>query len=305
VIAALALSLLCASPELHVAHRKVVTEDGAALALYALSPRGGEGRGEGKPAVLILADFGFGRTLVGPLAEHLVLTGRRVFIAELRGQGAADSLHSVRTTFALDLPAVFRALSGEPSLDLIAHGYLGSIALAVVPVTVRKVVALNTPALAEPPTVLLRDFLDEGGRFSTLSASPEGFSTFEQLFVLGSRADRRSRVAALTFAARDLGKPVSAELRAWMETGDLPLDDGTTLVTRLRAYDRPTLLMLGLADGFAPTEACTPLRELAKGPVQVRLFTRVTQGDDYAHLSLFLGERARAQVFPEIEEFLK
>lgn len=305
MIAALALSLLCASPELRVAHRKVATEDGAALALYSLSPRGGEGQGDGKPAVLILADFGFGRTLVGPLAESLVLTGRRVFVAELRGQGAADSLHSLRTTFSLDLPAVFRALSNEPSLDLIVHGYLGSIAMAAAPRTVRKVVALNTPALVEPPTALLRDFLDEGGRFSTLSASPEGFSEFEQLFTLGSRADRRTRVAALTFAARDLGKPVSSELRAWMETGDLPFDDGTTLVSRLRTYDRPTLLMLGLADGFAPTEACTPLRELAKGPVTVRLFTRVAQGDDYAHLSLFLGQRARTQVFPEIEEFLR
>lgn len=309
MIAALALSLLSAAPDFHVAHRKVLTEDGAALALYSLSlsPRGGEGRGEGRPAVLILADFGFGRTLVGPLAEHLALTGRQVFIGELRGQGAADSLHSLRTTAALDLPAMFRAVARETTapLDVIVHGYLGAIALTSLPSTVRRVVALNTPALAEPPTGLLRDFLDQGGRFSTLASSPEGFRAFETLFTLGSRADRRARVASLTLAARDLGKPLSSELRAWMEAGDLPFDDGTTLVSRLRQYDRPTLLLLGLADGYAPTEACAPLRELAKGKVTVRLFSRVAQGDDYSHLSLFLGDRARSQVFPEIEEFLR
>ncbi|MFT3708849.1 MAG: hypothetical protein QM817_14460 [Archangium sp.] len=300
--------LLLASSDVQVAHRKVLTTDGAALALYSYAP---VGRGEGKSAVLIIADVGFGRRLVTPLAEFLVHTGRRVFVAELRGQGAADPSHSLRTTFALDFPAIAWAVRLETKdqpVDLIAHGYLGTLALAATTngLSVNKVVALNTPVLAEQPTKLLGDFLAHGGRFSTLSASPDGFATFLHLFALGSRADRRELASTLNNATRDLGADVSEELLAWMESGDLPFDDGTTVTSRLRAYDRPTLLLLGLADTFAPTESCAPLRELApKAKVKVRLFSRVVQGDDYAHASLFIGTRARDQVFSEIEEFLR
>jgi pimeloyl-ACP methyl ester carboxylesterase len=307
-VIALLLVLAAAPADVHVAHRKVVTSDGAALALYSIAATGS---GEGKPAVLLIGDIGFGRALLRPLAEFLVGTGRRVFIAELRGQGAADPSHSLRTTFALDFPAIAWAVRLEMKdqpVDLIAHGYLGTLALAATTngLSVNRVVALNTPALAEPPTTLLSDFLNHGGRFSTLSASPEGFETFVALFALGSRADRRELASALHHATRDLGPDVSSELLAWMQSGDLPLDDGTTVVSRLREYDRPTLLLLGLADAFAPTESCAPLRELApKAKVKPRLFTRVVQGDDYAHASLFIGDRARNQVFTEIEEFLR
>lgn len=303
-----ALVLALSAADVHVAHRKVVTADGAALALYSFGDRG-EGAHN---SVLIIGDIGFGRALYQPLAEFLVrTTGRRVFIAELRGQGAADASHSLRTTFALDFPAIAWAVRLETKdkpVDLIAHGYLGTLALAATTngLSVNKVVALNTPALTEQPTKLLADFLAHGGKFSTLSASPEGFSTFIHLFALGSRAERRELSSTLNNATRDLGVPVSEELLAWMNAGDLPLDDGTTVAARLRDFDRPTLLLLGLSDTFAPTESCAPLRDLAtRADVKVRLFSRVVQGDDYAHASLFIGTRARDQVFSEIEEFLR
>jgi pimeloyl-ACP methyl ester carboxylesterase len=302
------ITLVLAGCDVQVAHRKVVTADGAALALYSFRPAGLEGADAKRP-VLIISDVGFGRALVTPLAEHLARSGRRVFVAELRGQGAAEPAHSLRTTFTLDFPAIAWAIRletrGQP-VDLIAHGYLGTLALAATThgLSVERAVALNTPALAEPPTVLLADFLAHGGRFSTLASSPEGFGAFVALFAMGSRAQRRE-LAAAAGAARDLGPGVSRELLAWMQTGDLPLDDGTSVKGRLARYDRPTLLLLGLADAFAPAEACAPLRELAKGPVKVRLFSRVVQGDDYAHASLFTGERAARQIFPEIEEFLR
>ena len=309
MIAALVLLLLGAEPEFEARHRKVSTGDGASLALYSLRLASTSSLQRGD--VLLVADFGFGRTLLTPLARRLAFEGYRVFVAELRGQGAADSAHSLQNTWAFDLPAVFAAVSKEAPgpVHLVVHGYAGSMVMAAVAsgstLQVGQIVALNTPVSAEPPTELLESFLSTGGRFSTLAASPEGFVAFEQLFTMGSRADRRSRSAVATLAARDLGRPLASELLAWMQAGDLPLGDGTSLQTRLRALDRPTLLMLALADAFAPTEACEPLRDVAKGPVTVRLFSRVAQGDDYAHASLFLGQRADQQVFTEIVEFLR
>lgn len=304
----LSLLLLATPAELQISHRKVITADGAALALHRFVPAGG---GLSLPPVLLLADVGFGRPLYdfkgAGLARWLAARGRAVYVAELRGQGASDAGHSLRTIVHLDLPAIARAIAAERPgpVDLIAQGFIGSLAIAATTreLQVRRVVALNTPALAEEPTELARAFLSSGGRFSSLASSPEGFREFEQLFAMGTRIDR-SVMRALAGTTRDLSRGVSSELLTWMETGDLPLDDGTTVVSRLRASDRPTLLLLGLADGFTPPESCAPLRELSKGKVRIQMFSRMVEGDDFAHASLLLGERASTMVFPSIERYL-
>lgn len=305
---ALSLLLLATPADLQISHRKVVTSDGAAIALHRFLPPGG---GVSSPPVLLLADVGFGRPLFdfkgAGLARWLASRGRAVYVAELRGQGASDAAHSLRTIVHLDLPAIARAISADRvgPIDLVAQGFVGSLAIAATTreLKVRRVVALNTPALAEAPTELARGFLSEGGRFSSLASSPEGFGMFEQLFAMGALIDP-TVMRGLAGTTRDLSRGVSSELLTWMETGDLPLDDGTSVVSRLRESDRPTLLLLGLADGFAPSESCAPLRELSRGKVLVRVFSRMAEGDDFAHASMLLGQRAPAIVFPEIERFL-
>lgn len=280
-----------------------MTDDGAALALYRYS---GAGQRPGAPPVLVIADAGFGRALFDPLARRLASGGREIYVAELRGQGAADRGFSLRAAIPLDLPAVFRAI-GATEIDLVAHGYLGALALAASTreLRVRRVVALNTPMTPGAPTQLALRFLEDGGRFSTLASSPEGFDVFEQLFAMRAEGDRRAFAGFAALGARDLGRPMAAELAAWMTLGDLPLDDGTTVLERLRAFDRPTLLLLGLADGWAPPEACVTLREQSRAKVEVRLFSRVLEGDDFAHVSLLLSERAPRFVFRAIEEYLR
>lgn len=305
---ALSMLLFAAPAHLQISHRKVVTADGAALALHRFLPPGG---GTSWPPVLLLADVGFGRPLYdfkgAGLARWLAGHGRAVYVAELRGQGASDPGHSLRTIVHLDLPAIARAIAADRPgpIDLVAHGFVGTLAIAATTreLQVRRVVALDTPALAEPPTDLARSFLSEGGHFSSLASSPEGFGMFEQLFAMGAQIEP-SVMRGLAGSTRDLSRGVSSELLAWMDTGDLPLDDGTSVVSRLRASDRPTLLLLGLADGFAPSESCAPLRELTRGKVSVRMFSRMAEGDDFAHASLLLGQRAPAFVFPAIERFL-
>ena len=305
---ALCLLLFSTPVEVHVSHRRVVTADGASLALHRFLP---PGKTSSLPAVLLLADVGFGRPLFDfkgtGLARWLAARGRVVYVAELRGQGASDSGHSLRTVIHLDLPAISRAIAVDRpgAIDLVAHGFIGSLAIAATTreLQVRRVVALSTPVVQEQPTELARAFLSTGGRFTSLASSPEGFGMFEQLFAMGAVIDP-AVMRGLAGSTRDLSWGVSSELLTWMETGDLPLDDGTSVVSRLRQSDRPTLLLLGLADGFTPAESCVPLRGLTKGKVRIQMFSRVVEGDDFAHASLLLGKRAPTMVFPVIERYL-
>jgi pimeloyl-ACP methyl ester carboxylesterase len=304
----LSLFLLAAPAELQSSHRKVVTEDGASLALHRFLP---PGKTSALPPVLLVADVGFGRPLFdfkgAGLARWLASRGRVVYVAELRGQGASDQAHSLRTIVHLDLPVIGKAIAAEHPgpIDLVVQGFMGTLAMAASTkeLQVRRVVALSTPVSAEEPTELARAFLSTGGRFTTLASSPEGFGMFEQLFALGAEIDP-SVMRGLAGSTRDLSSGVSAELLAWMETGDLPLDDGTSVVSRLRKSDRPTLLLVGLADGFTPSESCVPLRGLTKGKVRIQMFSRMVEGDDFAHASLLLGTRAAAHVYPAIERHL-
>ena len=308
ISAALSMLLFAAPADVQVSHRRVITGDGASLGLHRFLPPGG---GVLQPPVLLLADLGFGRPLYDfkgtGLARWLAARGRAVYVAELRGQGASDAGHSLRTIVHLDLPAIAHAISLERSgpIDLVAQGFVGTLAIAATTkeLQVRRVIALNTPVEAEPPTELARAFLSEGGHLSSMASSPEGFAMFEQLFAMGAQIDP-TVLHGIAGTTRDLTRGVSSELLTWMETGDLPLDDGTTVVARLRESDRPTLLLLGIADGFAPSETCAPLRELTKGKVEVRVFSRVAEGDDFAHASMLLGKYAPTTVFPLIERFL-
>ncbi len=293
MIALFAAIVLAAAPSSVVtSHRKVVAEDGAALALYRYGSSASR-----LPPVLVIVDLGFDRSLADPLARFLAERGRTVFVAELRGQGASASGHSLRSLIHLDLPAITKVI-GEP-VQLIAHGYAGSLAMAAVghELQVSRVVAFSTPMSPEPPTELQAWFLSDGARFSSLAASPEGAEIFSQLFAMGSALRRGG--------TRDLSRAMAAELLAWLQTGDLPLDDGTSVLARLHAYDTPTLMFLGLANAWAPSEACVLLRERSRASVQLRSFSRFSDGEDFAHVTALQGASAPSLIFGDVEAFLR
>jgi predicted alpha/beta hydrolase len=300
----LCLVALLAAPAPEVAHRRVIAADGASLALYRYQLAGS---GPGRPAVLLLADLGFDRGLLEPLARALALGGRTAYVAELRGQGASDPGFSLRAWVHLDLPAIARAIArDEPGpLDLVAHGWAGTLALAATTreLAVRRVVALNTPVIAEPPVAELEAFLIDGGRYETWGTSPAAAAGFARLYVMGS-AIAPGVLAGLLARARDLRPAMAREWLTWLRLGDLPLDDGTTVRGRLARFDRPALLLLALADNVAGPELCAPLRSLTGAAITVRSFSRFDSGDDLSHVTLLAGSNAPRLVFPLITAFL-
>lgn len=305
---ALVAVLLAAAPApAQLSHRRVQAADGAALALYRYGP---VPDGATRPPVLLLPDLGFSRLvfdLYGEgLARWLAARGFLVYVGEVRGQGRAEagSLEAIAT---LDVPALVAAVQrdGPGPVDLVVQGYEGTLALAAARAPqVRRVVAINTPVAAEVPSRLVEQFLGEGGRFSDLASSREGALAFELMFAMGARFPPHTLEALRLRAAKDLAAPAAASLLAWMRTGDLPLGDGTTVASRLKGYDRPTLQLLALADGFSSPELCSTLREVSSAKVTLATFSRFENSEDYSHLSMLLGASAPREVFPRIERFL-
>jgi pimeloyl-ACP methyl ester carboxylesterase len=308
VIAALvvALAVSSGSADVEVAHRKVLTPDGVALAVYRYQRTGVV---TSLPPVLLVPDLGFSRAAYDfegrGLARWLSARGRTVYVVELRGQGKSGPGLAIEPMARVDLPSVLEALK-LPVCDLVVQGWVGSLVIAMHgdSTRVRRIVALNTPMLAEPPSTLATAFLQDGGRFSTLASSPDGARVFHELFALWAELPTGTEHAFLSTGTRDLSRPVAAQLLSWMRSGDLPLANGSVVQGVTRA-NRPILLLLGLADGFSPPEQCAVLRERTQAPVDLHTFSRAEGGEDFSHLSMLLGREAPKRVFPRIASFLE
>lgn len=304
-------ALLAAAPgDVTVSYRKVLAPDGVALALYRYTPVSG---GTHRPPVLLIADFGLGRTAFDfhgqGLARWLARRGRLTYVAELRGQGRAAGVGwSPAEILQKDLPAIAAALGAEP-FDVIVHGWAGTLVLAAsageLKGRVRRVVALSTPAEFAVPSPLAEALLRSGGRLSSLGTDRENALIFELLFAMGAQIRPDDLAALRASAFVDLGATGAAALLQWMRAGDLTLHTGESIKARLARYDRPTLQLVGLADGWANAELCAPLREVSAASVKLRVLSRFDSiAEDYSHLSLLLGKGAPKEIFAPALKFL-
>jgi len=310
------LALPAAAESGRVLHRKVAAADGTALALYHYPPaEGGSG-----PAVLLVPELGFGREsfdLEGQgLARYLQGRGRDVFVAELRGQGQAASPAGWRLSQLMsDLNRVLDAIAAaRPGrVDLVVHGYGGGLLLAAcageAQGKVRRVVALAPAVWPEVPNAATEALLKSGGGLHRLAERTGGADDFDLLFARNGKFSSAGRLTALRKSVRDLDPAAAQELLAWMQAGDLPLPDGTTLRGRFARYERPTLVLLALRDNFAHPEFGAPLRErvpaAAAAKIEVELLTRLNLlSEDYTHLSLLHGASAPSEIFSRVQDFL-
>ena len=267
--------------------------------------------------VLLVPELAFSRAvfdLAGAgLAPYLVAHGRDVFVLEPRGQGASERPHPLHLADLVtkDVPAALAAIAkvDRGPIDLVVHGYSGTLVLAAAAKEglgrIGRVVALSTPAEPEVPNPLLETVLAHGGRLGELGLDPTEASAFEMLFchhgLFGPGV-----VDLLRDAASDLDPTEASEWLTWLRNGDLPLGDGTSVTTRLAAYDRPTLLFLPLGDNLAHPEFAAPLRELApRAHVQLHMLSKLELlAEDYSHLSMLQGRDAPQDVFAPALEFL-
>lgn len=308
-VCALVGALSTALP-VEIAHRGVRTVDGATVGVvrYRLgAPLAAQRR------VLIVGDVGFGRPLWDGLAHKLARRGWVVYLAQLRGQGdAVVPGYRLRDWVRQDLPAVARALrdDGAPQFALIAHGFGGTLALAACATElegrVTRVVALSTPVEPQLPSKLVELLLKNGGQVSERGTDPENVKILQLVMGGGPTVAPEALARLRARGVRNLGATASAELLGWMRSGDLALDDGTTVSGRLARYDVPTFMVLPLDDGFASSEMAAPLREISKATVSMLALSRAEYiGEDYDHVTMVLGRRAPIDVWRAAFAFLE
>jgi hypothetical protein len=296
-----------AEAPVRVFRRTLPAEEGGSATLFRYVPVGG---GKVRAPVLLVPDFGFRRDVFDldgrGLAPWLTARGFEVYVLE---PGAGRELTDL---VRRDLPAAVTAIRAHRTgpVDLIAHGYAGTLALAAstreLKGEVGKVVALSTPVVPEIPNTLAEAVLARGGKLTRLSLDPAGAASFDLLFAKHGRFPGRVLTDLRATGVVDLGDEAAAELLGWMRSGDLSLGDGTSVKSRLAGYDRSTLQFLALRDNWAHPEFASPLRELAAGAdVKLRTMSLLQyHAEDYTHLSLLQGEGAPSEVFEPIREFL-
>lgn len=309
-------SLLClvalqfaASTPSGVARRKVVAADGASLALYRFAPLSG---GFDKGPVLLVGDIGFGRELFDldgrGLARFLQQHGRDAFVLEARGQGASSAGAHLKDVAELDVPAALDAIASvhEGPVDLVAHGYLGTLALVAAanrPERLGHLVALDTPVEPEVPNALTEELLTHG-QLTRRFPDPRAGATFEALFAAHSHFEHGT-LSKLQGTMHSPGDAMASELLGWMRTGDLALSKGNvrSALSRLRS---PTLLILALGDTFAHPEFASPLSDIAPHANVRELALSELNGldDDSSHVALLLGANAAKDVFAPALGFL-
>jgi predicted alpha/beta hydrolase len=83
------------------------------------------------PPVVLVADFGFGRRLLEPLARFLAVQGHMTYVAEVAGQGRSSPAHTLAQAQRHLLDAVAHVQKEERApVDVVFHGWLGTLGLA-------------------------------------------------------------------------------------------------------------------------------------------------------------------------------
>jgi pimeloyl-ACP methyl ester carboxylesterase len=298
----------------------VAATDGVRIATFVYVPEQPRPRA---PTVVLLPDLGathlfFDLDAAG-LARTLQARGYRVATLDWRGTGLSESplaAASIEDLALLDVPALLTALGDarEPVV-LLGWGFGGSLAYAVAASPqqasrVVGVVALDGVVELDVPNPAVARLLEADGGAVDLTAAlgqraPRGTGDlFELLWLHGSDADRARHLTLLAHGLGVLSEKQTAELRAWMATGQTRL--GGPFPEELRQVRCPVLAIQGLVDNWTHAEFASPVRDrLAPEQLTSCMASKLAGfSEDLGHVGLVLGASADREVTPRILEFL-
>ncbi len=280
-------------PRTAARRRDIVAADGVRLALHVL------GDPDAVPVVMMPGTFSNHTFWLGTrghgMAPALAEAGLRPAVLDPRGHGDSERggrAWSFDDWGRRDVPAAVRAVTpnGGRAL-LVGHSAGGAamlIALAGEPKIrerVAGVVVLSTPV----------PWLQRWRRIAARAIRS------------GSRLLGRFPARLLGLGPEDELPGVMAQWMTWNLEGEWTGEDGLDYVRALAGVRVPVLGMSGSGDTvFAPPRACRGLIDmLGGGDVAYRLAGRATGfSEDFDHPGIVVSRAARAEVWPEVTDWL-
>jgi pimeloyl-ACP methyl ester carboxylesterase len=272
------------------------TPDGVRLALHRLGAR------KRVPVLLVPGTFSnhtfwFGTRGVG-FARALVEAGFEACALDPRGHGQSqrptqhdrwDFDHWARQ----DVPTVLRSIIAEQRRPfLIGHSAGGAAALIALAANPDLRTAVRGVVIVATPVPWLQPW--RGAMARLLRAT--------------SRLLGRFPARILRLGPEDELEGAMAQWMSWQLARRWTGDDGTDYEAGLRRLDLPLLAIAATADRyFAPPHACRALYELIESPDKTLLSCgrATTYSEDFNHVSILIGQAARAEVWPKILTWLR
>lgn len=320
-----------------VEHSSCTTEDGYGVSLTRYPPRPGAAAPRSHP-VLMCGGLGANRFTfdVGDgtsLARYLAEDGWDVWVVELRAHGRSPTPWHwwwygwcFDDHVEQDLPAALGAVretTGADAIHMVGHSLGGVLAYAHAarrPEELRSGVAIGASLdysgadsvfHAVVPFTFLRHVL-RGIPIGFLAAitSPLAARRPSKLDALnihfgnieGPLYRRLNAIGFHTVSTRML-----AQLATAMRPGGLRARDGSHYLERLAQTSTPILAVAGSVDLQCSPDAARQTIDAIEGPkARLAVFGEAHgHADDYAHIDLVLGKRARDEVWPVIRDWLE
>ena len=264
------------------------TPDGTRIALHRLG-------NSDHPRVLLVPGtfsnhtFWLGTRGIG-FARTLADAGYEACVLDPRGHGLsdrprADQHWDIDKWAREDVPTALRAIASiDKPAFIIGHSAGGAVALAAL---------AAEPALRE----LTRAVITVGTPVPWLQPW-RGIGA--RIIRAMSHTMKRFPAKLLRLGPEDELRGVMTQWMTWNIEGHWTGDDGTDYSAGLAELHMPFLMIAGSADHlFAPPAACEGLFNMLGSP---RKQFRVV--DDLNHVSLVVSKRARAEVWPQLLQFL-
>jgi pimeloyl-ACP methyl ester carboxylesterase len=293
--------------------------------------------GESLGAVVLLHGLGAnGRMFLiegASLARHLAEQGFECFVPDLRGAGNSER---PRGGYALDdyleqdLPAILdaaRQASGQASVMWIGLSMGGLLmfmyGIEHPDVPVSRLCTIGSALDYRPGKNVYRDLLRLRPLAGGLRSLP--FDAIARALSSVAGVGPALPHEAMNFNRSNVTREVCREvMRSAFSPVPIALFDSLTTAFSEHGFSRrersivylpkasalrmPTLLLAGSRDPQSPPEAVSATFDVLSGVQDKRMLVfgkQHGQVDDYGHLDLVLGKRAKVEVWPEIVRFLR
>lgn len=295
-----------------------------------------EGAPTGRPVLLCHGIASNGRNMDldegHSMARFLAAHGREAWVLSLRGTGdsrwaGAGPAPAIDFDdfWKRDLPAALDAVrraTGAASVDFVGHSMGGMILYAYLSTGGRGIGAaatLGSPTRLDwgtPVEAVLRAVVprlpEAGGvptAFATHLVAPlQGLigGPLERLFYMPGNTRPEVWQRLLAYGTADIALGVAHQLGGLADGGRFASREGVDFRPGLAANRTPVLVVAARLDRVAPVAAVKDGYEALGGPKAWLLITRANGASaEYGHMDLIVGERAAAEVWSKVLDFLQ